>query len=319
MNKETKKCPFCGEEILATAKKCKHCKQFLNDDTNMTSKKFAVNKNVVIGVVVGAIAIVAISISTFVNNSQNSLYSGCELEASNNTLEKWYCPNNQYYDMLMVGWLSYRAGSEYPNYYVYRGKNIYQGHLIAQMIREDGEYVCSTPVNPDKIYDCNERKLTKMAIENSGLVDNFIAINKHKTKISNAQSTIGMSRAYFAERNTDWPDKTKNNWRFPKDCKELISIMKNDLTDFDINTCQMKFEDGTVAVLSADISKGTIYSIEDGNGVYVSFDILNNLDIASKTRFNYTDDIMPADKYINDNPSLRRFTKEEMEAEKLYE
>lgn len=35
MDKETKKCPFCGEEIMATAKKCKHCKQFLpNDNEN---------------------------------------------------------------------------------------------------------------------------------------------------------------------------------------------------------------------------------------------------------------------------------------------
>ncbi len=33
MDKETKKCPFCGEEILVTAKKCKHCKQFLPNDT----------------------------------------------------------------------------------------------------------------------------------------------------------------------------------------------------------------------------------------------------------------------------------------------
>lgn len=29
---ETKKCPYCGEEILAVAKKCKHCKQWLTDD-----------------------------------------------------------------------------------------------------------------------------------------------------------------------------------------------------------------------------------------------------------------------------------------------
>lgn len=37
MAQETKKCPFCGEEILATAKKCKYCKQFLpNDDENST-------------------------------------------------------------------------------------------------------------------------------------------------------------------------------------------------------------------------------------------------------------------------------------------
>lgn len=28
--RETVDCPFCGEEILATAKKCKHCGEFLD-------------------------------------------------------------------------------------------------------------------------------------------------------------------------------------------------------------------------------------------------------------------------------------------------
>lgn len=32
-NKETKKCPYCGKEILATAKKCKHCKQWIPEST----------------------------------------------------------------------------------------------------------------------------------------------------------------------------------------------------------------------------------------------------------------------------------------------
>lgn len=34
MSEETKRCPFCGEEILAIAKKCKHCGSYLEGETS---------------------------------------------------------------------------------------------------------------------------------------------------------------------------------------------------------------------------------------------------------------------------------------------
>lgn len=46
MSEETKACPFCSEQILASASKCKHCGEFLNEKSKQatvieaTSKKW---------------------------------------------------------------------------------------------------------------------------------------------------------------------------------------------------------------------------------------------------------------------------------------
>ena len=36
---QTKTCPYCGEEILAIAKKCKHCGEFLDKEVITDSSK----------------------------------------------------------------------------------------------------------------------------------------------------------------------------------------------------------------------------------------------------------------------------------------
>lgn len=38
MEKDTKKCPYCGEEILSQAIKCKHCGEFISDNNESDSK-----------------------------------------------------------------------------------------------------------------------------------------------------------------------------------------------------------------------------------------------------------------------------------------
>lgn len=66
MTDETKPCPYCGEDIMATAKKCRHCGEWLDDSKSKSPKseknpfkKSRKNKILLIGVVVVAIMVIA--------------------------------------------------------------------------------------------------------------------------------------------------------------------------------------------------------------------------------------------------------------------
>lgn len=44
---ETKRCPYCGEEILAVAKKCKYCGEWLDKEEPKVEKKWCLVQYVV--------------------------------------------------------------------------------------------------------------------------------------------------------------------------------------------------------------------------------------------------------------------------------
>ncbi len=39
MENNTKKCPFCGEEIMSVAKKCKHCGEWIDKEETSKTKE----------------------------------------------------------------------------------------------------------------------------------------------------------------------------------------------------------------------------------------------------------------------------------------
>lgn len=42
---ETKRCPYCGEEILAVAKKCKHCGEWIEQKTKAEEQEDSVKED----------------------------------------------------------------------------------------------------------------------------------------------------------------------------------------------------------------------------------------------------------------------------------
>lgn len=67
----TQKCPFCAEEILVDAKKCKHCGEFLEEKPvviEQTSKRY--KKQMLVGVTVSVFGTLIFVIGVGISSTQ---------------------------------------------------------------------------------------------------------------------------------------------------------------------------------------------------------------------------------------------------------
>ena len=60
MEIRTKHCPYCDEEIMFDAKKCKHCGEWLTEEDRMVNEPLPPKKGYIIGALVGGIIAAAI-------------------------------------------------------------------------------------------------------------------------------------------------------------------------------------------------------------------------------------------------------------------
>ncbi len=322
MTDKTKICPYCGGEILAIAKKCKHCKHFIDGNSENkvetdvnTNSSIPVNSQELLDKFNNKSTIITIVVVMFIigycYNSSNSLLAGCTLESSGARnlviYAKDYSCNNKYYDKVT---LSSNMSAQYPNYYVSDNS----------MIRENGEYVCSIYSEPDKIHGCNEAMFKRLLIKNAKANADLRELNRGKEKIHQIASTLMSKRGEIMTDELYW----KKDHSIPViNASDIIKMYHNNIIEQQGN--QIKLSNGAIISLSEDGKHASIYDNYENPKYYANVTL--NVDLVdrgrrydvSSTYFEYTNKRIPADKFIKNYDKLRQFTKAEMESAKLYQ
>lgn len=336
--KETKKCPFCGGEILAVAKKCKHCKQFIEKkenkadeitkdiDTSSNTPAIKDKKNQMI-VAITIVAFIVIIIVGFVSCTSNSLFTGCKPDNTNaDNYMVWECKDNKYYDKIHI----YNIKRGKPDYVVYKyisKPNGYNGsYRLGRQVynSRDSKYTCYSDVQHDVVINnCNAAKFTKLMKESAPMLRNEYFAGWARQDMKETISSIISARRNLVYITSEIKEVAPlmrlekiYNFKLPENCREITEeLNKNEkLIDYKLDSCQMKFKNNNIVALSEDGKKATIYN-NDKPEYYISFTVQDNVDSDYgyfQIKYVYIDEKIPAYDYIKNTNNLYRFTKEEM-------
>jgi len=128
MENSTKRCPYCGEEILAVAKKCKHCGTWIEGSPEQTTKPSQVikkkSKLLPLAVVIAIIAIAGVGYLLLFNDGDGNVQENSTVA---NKIER------KYYDALAFGFNGHVKKAIIPNgnAYVYEYSFDSDGAVIA--------------------------------------------------------------------------------------------------------------------------------------------------------------------------------------------
>lgn len=326
MSDGTKKCPFCGEEILAMAKKCKHCNEFIPDDvealspsenveaTDNATVNAALNYfNTIVNLIktnkkAKGVAITLASIIVlmfFAGNSSVMVLPGCTLENHTETYNykssTFYC-KNKYYDKFSMA--AY-GRTNLPSYYVYKN-----GNLLVERMRSDGDYYCKKTTSPEKYENCSESQFKKLTKEASKEIEKVVKLNEEKFVITQSASMLTKVRESFLNddslnhgSNVDFIAKLKDLAKV-KETQGNYVVMEN-------NVLIALAPDGRMASIYNNVQDPkyfiTIVFEEDSSNRWGTF-----------VRYSIGEDVVRADEYVKNPLDIRRFTEQEIKAEKIY-
>ena len=303
MINETKKCPFCGEENLADAKECKHCKQVLvqnnneaNEETPNTSEKLNLNNNN-IHTIIGVVVVVLVIYALF-NAFSNVLLKGCELENEiynvNEVTKTYYCKKNNLYNKVNI---KYTNGSNYPDYsFIIQG-----GMKIAKYYRNNGEYYCSVYNVKDDIANCDEAKMLDLIKKNIGKINDEIRLDRLKENIKEKITQFHNISSELAFVYGKYQDNLN--------CEDLINNFRKNNNVKSTNGCQVQFDNDVIMSISKDGKSATIYDSKSPVYYINITHILSNNNSSSNIK--YTQEQIPADSYIKDYSKAKLLSKKE--------